>query len=252
MEQPDHETTVPRSRFQQLGPTGLLALLWTIAPAIAGLVLLGYVGAVSDWLLARPTTGLTIYIAIFIIAGGCGLLPTYAQAIVGGWVFGFSIGLPAALIGFTGAALLGYGITRCVSHDKIEQRINESPKARAIRNALVGHGQGQTFFIVALLRLPPNSPFALTNLAMASTGVPLLPYVCGTMVGMLPRTAVAIGLAAMASESAHDIQEFIKDGPGIEIFIGGLIVMFIVLGVIGSIANRALERLETNHTSDID
>lgn len=236
----------PPSRWKQLGPTGLLAVLWTIAPAVAGIALLANVGEVSDWLLARPGTGLSIYVAVFIIAAGCGLLPTYAQAIVGGWVFGFMVGLPAALLGFTGAALLGYGIVRCVSHDKIEQRISENRKAQAIRDALVGHGPWRTFFIVALLRLPPNSPFALTNLAMASTGVPLVPYVAGTFFGMLPRTAVAIFFAAMAAREAADIQGFIKDGPGPVVLISGLVVLFIVLGVIGVIANQALERLDVN------
>jgi uncharacterized membrane protein YdjX (TVP38/TMEM64 family) len=240
----------PPSRWKQLGPTGLLALLWTIAPAVAGIALLGHMGQVSDWLLARPGTGLSIYVAVFIIAAGCGLLPTYAQAIVGGWVFGFMVGLPAALLGFTGAALLGYGISRCVSHDKVEQRINENAKARAVRDALVGHGPWRTFFIVALLRLPPNSPFALTNLAMASTGVALVPYVAGTFFGMLPRTAVAIFFAAMASREAYDIQEFLSEGPGPIVLIAGLVVLFIVLGVIGVIANQALERLDVNRNGN--
>lgn len=237
------------ARMRQLGPTGLLALLWTIAPAVAGILLLGNVGEVSDWLLERPAVGLLVYVSVFIVAAGCGLLPTYAQAIVGGWVFGLTIGLPAALLGFTGAALLGYGIARCVSHDKVEQRINENRKARTIRNALVGQGPWRTFFIVALLRLPPNSPFALTNLAMASTGVPLVPYVAGTFFGMLPRTAVAIYFAAVASERARDLQEFIKEGPGIWVLLAGLVALFIVLGVIGVIANQALERLDVNRNN---
>lgn len=252
MELPKDDTPAeqkpPRSHWKQLGATGLLALLWTIAPAVAGIALLGHIGPVSDWLLARPATGLTIYVTVFIIAAGCGLLPTYAQAIVGGWVFGFMIGLPAALTGFTGAALLGYAIVRFVSHDKIEQRISENRKARAIRDALVGHGPWRTFFIVALLRLPPNSPFALTNLAMASTGVPLVPYTAGTFFGMMPRTAVAIFFAAMASSSAKDIQQFIKEGPGPIVMITGLVGLFIILGVIGIIARQALERLEANRT----
>ncbi len=235
-----------KSRWRNFGPTGLLALLWTVAPAVAGIVLLTYLGAVSEWLLERPATGLTIYVTVFVIAAGCGLLPTYAQAIVGGWVFGFLVGLPAALLGFTGAAMLGYAIARLVSEDKIEQRISENRKAQAIRNALVGHGPIRTFFIVALLRLPPNSPFALTNLAMASTGVAIIPYVAGTFFGMMPRTAVAIFFAAIASRDAKDIQEFIEEGHGLPMLIAGAVVMFIVLGIIGVIANQALERLETN------
>lgn len=237
--------------WKRLGPTGLLALLWTAAPAIAGIVLLTYIGPVKDWFHAYPDAGLAIYTAIFILAGGFGLLPTYAQAVLGGWVFGMMYGLPAALIGFTGAALIGYVIARLVSHDDVERTINEHPRARVIRNALIGRGPWRTLGIVILLRLPPNSPFSLTNLAMASTGVGIMPFAIGTMFGMLPRTAVAVFFAATASAEGHrDIQGFVREGPGWAVFVGGLIVMFLVLGVIGSIANRALERLEGRTEDD--
>ena len=134
--------------------------------------LLGTLGIVGPWLKSQDLQGVAIYIAGFAILSGLALLPTYAQAIVGGWVFGFAVGVPAALLGFTGAALLGYGIARSVSHDKIEQKINANRRARAVRDALVGHGPVRTFFIVSLLRLPPNSPFAATNLVLASVRAP--------------------------------------------------------------------------------
>lgn len=234
-----------RQRLRQLGPTGLLALLWTAAPAIAGILLLGYIGVVSDWLHHDLALGLIIYTLVFIVAGGCGFLPTYAQAIVGGWVFGIAAGIPAALLGFTGASLLGYGIARTVSRDKVEAMINENRKARVVRDALVGCGRWRTFIVVALLRFPPNSPFALTNLAMASTGVAILPYIFGTMIGMMPRTTVAVVFAATASREARDIQEFVREGPGPYVLIGGIVVMLVVLAILSAIANRALERL--NH-----
>lgn len=213
-------------------------------PAIAGIALLAYIGELSDWLNDREATGLLIYVAVFIAAGGCGMLPTYAQAILGGWVFGIAAGLPAALLGFTGAALLGYAIARTVSQDRVEQTIAENPKALAVRNALVGKSFARTLLIVTLLRFPPNSPFALTNLAMASAGVAIVPFVIGTMIGMLPRTAVAVVFAAAASREARDIVEFVREGPGPIILIGGIVLMFIVLAIIGAIANHALQRLE--------
>jgi uncharacterized membrane protein YdjX (TVP38/TMEM64 family) len=233
-----------RELLRRLGPPGLLALFWTAAPAIAGIALLTYIGVLSDWLLDRGEMGMVIYIVVFIIAGGCGLLPTYAQAILGGWVFGVTAGLPAALLGFTGAALLGYAIARTVSQDRVEQTIAENRKALAVRNALVGKSFARTLLIVTLLRVPPNSPFALTNLVMASAGVAIVPYVIGTMFGMLPRTAVAVIFAAAASREARNIVEFVREGPGIAYLIGGLVVMFIVLGIIGAMANQALQRLE--------
>lgn len=238
-----------RDYLRRLGPTGLLALVWIWMPALMGFAVLVWIGPISDWLTARETAGVIIYVAVFIVAAGFGLLPTYAQAILGGWVFGVAIGVPAALMGFTGAALIGYGIARSVSRDRVERTIEENPRARVIHQALVGKSFVRTLLIVTLLRMPPNSPFALTNLVMASAGVAIVPYVIGTMVGMLPRTALAVALATAASREARDIVEFIDDGPGLLVLIVGLVMMFIVLGIIGAIANHALQRLEVDTTA---
>lgn len=232
-----------REYLRRLGPTGLLGLVWTACPAIAGTLLLVYLGTVSEWLDARGALGVLIYIAVFVVSAGLGFLPTYAQAIVGGWVFGFWFGFPAALTGFVGGSLVGYFVARTVSRDRVEELIEQNRRAQAVRDALIGHGFWKTLLIVTLLRVPPNSPFALTNLAMAATGVRIVPYFFGTLFGMAPRTGVAVLFAAAASAESRDIQEFIKQGPGLAVFIGGAVVMMIVLGVIGVIANRALERV---------
>ncbi len=248
-------STVPepkRALWKRLGPTGMLALAWTATPAVVGITLLVYVGAVSEFLHDQGEFGLLIYIGIFMLSGGFGLLPTFAQAIIGGWVFGAAVGLPAALIGFTGASLLGYFIASFVSRDRVDEMIRSNRRALVVRNALIGKGWWRTLGIVILLRLPPNSPFSLTNLVMASTKVAIVPYAIGTMVGMLPRTAVAVVFAATAAASGHDdLQGFIKDGPGPAVLIAGLVVMFIVLGVIGLIANGALEKLDRGNADDL-
>lgn len=230
------------SRWRQFGPVGILGVLWTLAPAIAGTILLVRVESVSDWLISLGALGPLVYIAIFVVSGGCGFLPTYAQAIVGGWVFGPAVGIPAALAGFTGASMLGYLIARFVASDRIEHVIESNRKARVIHEALVGHGAWRTFGVVTLLRLPPNSPFALTNLMMASAGVATIPYLLGTMIGMLPRTAVAVVFASMAANQGRNIVDAMKQNPAM--FMLGLVVMVVVLMVIGSIAKRALARLE--------
>lgn len=233
--------------WRRLGGTGLLGVAWTVLPALAGIYLLAELAPVSQWLLARGGFGVVVYVAAFIVLAGFGLLPTYAQAVLGGWVFGLAIGIPAALAGFTGAAVIGYTITRLVSRDRIEELICEHPRAEAIRDALVGRGFARTLGIVTLLRIPPNSPFALTNLAMAASGVALPVFTLGTLLGMAPRTIVTVAFAAAgAATGAADIQTFVADGPGLWWFLVGLVSLVVVLGIIGRIANKAIARvLET-------
>jgi len=241
---PESGETEKHHLLKRLGPAGLLGLLWASMPAIAGFVLLGNIGSASDWLLSHEATDVAVYVAIFAISAGFGFLPTYAQAILGGWVFGAWIGLPAALAGFTGGSIVGYVITRVISQDRVEKEIADHPRAEAIRQALIGHGFWRTLGIVTLLRVPPNSPFALTNLAMASSGVRLAPYVIGTAVGMAPRTAVAVILASRAAATgARDIQEFVTEGPGLLVLLAGAALMFIVIGIIAAIANKAISHV---------
>lgn len=240
---PSSPRDAPASTLRALGPTGLLGIAWTAAPAVCGTLLLVGLAPVSEWLLHHRSLGVVVYVALFVVGGGLGFLPTYAQAILGGWVFGLAAGLPAALLGFTGGGWLGYAIARRVSRDRVEELIESKPKARAIRDALVGRGRWRTVLVVALLRLPPNSPFALTNLVMAATGVPLPAFLAGTLLGLVPRTALAVGLAAAASSTgAVDIQTFARDS-GPELLVAGVVGGVAVLGVVGAIARRALRRL---------
>ena len=231
------------SLARTLGPAGLLGLAWTAAPAVCGTLLLASLGPLSEWLLYHRPLGLALFTVVFVLGAGLGFLPTYAQSILGGWVFGVALGLPAALVGFTGGALIGHAVARRVSKDRVEELISNDAKARAIRDALVGRGTGRTLLVVALLRLPPNSPFALTNLVMATTGTPLPAFLGGTLLGMLPRTAVAVSLAAAAAATgAEDIQTFVRHrGPWL--LGAGVVGGMAVLGVIGAIARRALRRV---------
>lgn len=244
---PEYPKPLPaekRSLLQRLGPAGLLGLLWTVAPALGGIFLLARIDYASEWL---QTHGLAmsvfVYVSIFIVSAGLGFLPTYAQSILAGWVFGIWIGIPAALAGFGGASLIGYAIARTVSRGRVERVIEENIKARAVRDALIGQGFWKTLGIVTLVRVPPNSPFALTNGVLASSGVKLLPYFIGTVVGMTPRTSAAVILANhWSSQGAKNIQEAVKDR-GMMTIVVGLVTAFIVLGIIGYIANKALDRV---------
>ncbi|MDG2423828.1 MAG: VTT domain-containing protein [Phycisphaerales bacterium] len=213
-------------------------------PAILGFVLLAKLGPVSEWLTAQGYLGILIYMAVFAVTAGFGLLPTYAQAILGGWVFGTAIGIPAALVGFTVAAAIGWSLARMISGSRVEHLLRKHRKADAIRKALIGRSTLRTFGIITLIRIPPNSPFALTNLLIAACGVRLGMCILATAIGMLPRTAIAVVFAAAAqSTGAKDIQTFVKDGLGIWVLICGVVVMLIVLMIITSIGQKALDRI---------
>jgi uncharacterized membrane protein YdjX (TVP38/TMEM64 family) len=94
---------------------------------------------------------------------------------------------------------------------------------------------------VTLLRVPPNSPFALTNLALASVKVPLWTYLGATLVGMAPRTAAMVWIGGeLQGLLAEDAAKAEKPT---WLIVGGIVSVVAVALVIGSLANRALNRM---------
>jgi uncharacterized membrane protein YdjX (TVP38/TMEM64 family) len=226
---------------RRLGPAGPLAVVSAVMPAVAGIVLLANIKAAGNWVAA---SGVFSYAAAFAILAGLALLPTYAQAVVGGWAFGFATGFPAALLGFVGGALIGYELGLRASGDRVLRLLEERPKWKTVVDSLVHGGFWRTLTIVTLLRLPPNSPFAITNLVLSSTKVARLPYLLGTLIGMAPRTAwaVSIGASARAAFGSELTGDAVADAKK-KIFFVGILATVAVLLVIGQLAKKALERV---------
>ncbi|QDU84174.1 SNARE associated Golgi protein [Planctomycetes bacterium Pla163] len=231
-------------RVQDLGRTGVLAVVWTIMPALSTIFLVAYLGDLSDWFVAQGANGPLLYGAAFAIVAGLGFAPTYSLSFLAGWAFGFGVGTTTALGALLGAALVGFVVAHLVSSAHARSLIGRYPKAEAIRRALVGRGAWRSAGVVALLRVPPNSPFSLTNLVLGASGVGALPYVFGSLAGLAPRTAIYVGLgAAAAADGAQDLGEALSNGPGWPVVVGGIVVVLVVLNLIGKIAQRALESI---------
>lgn len=233
----------PPPTTRELAPAGILGVLWATLPAAGGFYLLAKIGAIAELLEGAGSRGVAIYVAAFALASGLGLVPTYALSVLGGWLFGAKTGGAAALLGFTGGALVGWLVSRLVAQDRLRELCESHPKARVVRDALIGRGWLRTLGIVALLRVPPNMPFALSNLAMAGAGVPLSAYLPGTLIGMAPRTILMVAFAAAAaSRGARDIQSFVKESDGKWLFIAGVATLVVVLAILARIGQAALRR----------
>lgn len=241
----DTPDTPRAKRSKRLVATTVLAVLWGTTPPLWGFILLANLGPFSEWLREDQTRGIVVFIGLFILAAGSGLLPTYAQAILGGWAFGFRDGFLASIVGFVGGAFVGWCIARLVAGRGVEAWLDSKPKARIVREALVGHGFWRSLLVVTLLRVPPNSPFALSNLAMSASGVKLGPYLIGTALGMMPRTAIACWIAAEGASHAADLQALVKEKGWMTAIIG-VLILGVSLGIIGLIGRAALRRAMKN------
>lgn len=232
---------------KKLGPASWLALAAVAVPPLGGFLILGFIDTIAQWLTGHKEAGVWIYAAAFAVAAGLALLPTYSQSILGGWAFGISTGFPAALVGFVVGSAIGYAIARPVASDRVARLFAEHPRWVVVREALIGRGFWRTLGIVTLLRLPPNSPFAATNLVLASVRVPWVIYLVGTAVGMSPRTFAAVWLGHSLQGQFTSMKLALEQDKPAWLIIGGIaltvVVVIVVLGVFGHIANQALKRV---------
>jgi uncharacterized membrane protein YdjX (TVP38/TMEM64 family) len=224
---------------RRLGPAGPLAAISAVLPAVCGIVLLYNASTAGAWLRQQ---GAAVYAGLFALLAGFSLLPTYASAIVGGWAFGLRTGFGASLLGFLGGALIGYEIALRASGDRVQTLVAEQPKWKAVIDSLVHGSAGRTLAIVTLVRIPPNSPFAITNLVMASTKVGRIPFLVGTLVGMAPRTFLAVSIGAGLGEVLS--KDAIDDARRHYIFWGIGAAVAVVL-IIGQLGKKALERVSS-------
>ncbi len=211
-------------------------------PGVMGIVLLANMGRASDFLRARTDhggseflTGVAMYVGIFILTAGIGMLPTYSQAILAGYAFGLVWGFPAALIGFTGASIIGYFIAATIARDRVENEIHHHPKAEIVRDAFVKHGFWRALGILILIRIPPTSPFSLMNGIMSVSGVRLIPYVIATAIGMAPRTFAAVWIGS-------GVQDWSEQSKPKWMIISGIVLTVIVVIVLGQFANKAIAK----------
>lgn len=242
--QPESESSVSApTRDRRLLASGVLGVLWISLPPLAGIYILVELQDIARFLQQDLTHGFWAYVAVFAITAGLGLLPTYSQSFLGGWVFGLQWGLTGAIMGFTGGAAIGYLFARLVTGDSVDRWIDRHPRGRVIRDTLARGSTLRTLLVVTLLRLPPNSPFAMTNYALSATRVPFWLAMTATPIGMLPRTAIVCFLASAAvSEGAQNIMEAVEDKPiwAIVFAIGTSIA---AIAIMGRLANRALAKL---------
>jgi len=236
-------TASTRTAARRLAPLAIVSLA---LPPLGAVLLLGHLSSIGPWLQGLGGRGLALYIAGFAIFGGFALVPTYAPAILGGWAFGDRLGIPAALAGFVIAAAINYAWARRLSGGHAATLLAERPRWLAVRNALVGRSWSKTLLVVALVRVPPNSPFALSNAALAAARVPIGAYLVGTLIGLAPRTAIAV--KAGAHLSTLDFGQPHAFGSA-AVALG---VSVVALGILGWMARRALDSALAQSTPDGD
>ncbi len=181
-------------------PTPSLAVLRLIALGLllAGtgiaLMVLGTDG-IGDVLerAAESTWGALAFVLLYIFAV-ITLVPGTIGTITSGAVFGFAVGFPVAMLGGTIGATIAFFVARGLGREGSQELLGS-------RLMSLDDWLGENDFVsIVILRLMPIVPFNLLNYAAGLTAMRPSRYIAGTVVGMVPGTALTTFAASRADD----------------------------------------------------
>lgn len=224
--------------LRRLGPAAPLAIAVTVLPPIGSIVLIAVATTTNlgHWMRANPSMSMPLYVVAFWVLGIC-CLPTYAYSVLGAYAFGFWGGTAAAMLAYVGACAIAFAIARAIARDRVVPLVERYPKLAAVRHVLAEASFGRSLFVIALLRISPASPFAISNVILGASGVRWPAFALGTFIGVVPRTVAVVWIASRASSLSFEA------GEGWWLFAVGVIATVIAVGVIGRLAHNELERM---------
>ena len=121
-----------------------------------------------------------------------------------GWLFGFWPALGVVSFASSTGATIACGLSRTLFRDAAAKRLGS--RLHLIEESLARDGD----FYLLTLRLLPQVPFFLINLAMGLTRYPLWRFYWISQLGMLPATCVFV----YAGSQAVDLKTLVEQGPG--------------------------------------
>jgi phospholipase D1/2 len=190
---PDDQTVPSASRsFVILGAlVVVLVAIWRLTPLgrLFDVAHLAAIGRTVRAAPAAPALVVLVYAAAVLVL--CPLTPLLvATALVFEPARAFALGLAGALT----SAALGYGIGRLVGWHR--PRWLENPRVEPLRARLRRRG----ILTMATVRLVPLGNFTLSNIVAGAIRIPLLDYLLGNALGLLPGL---LALTVLARQLHH-------------------------------------------------
>ncbi len=220
-----------------------MALVSAFLPIAGSMTLLIFILPIGHWLRDNWQAGIFVFLAGTFVFCGLALLPTNVIGIVGGWAFGFEVGLLVLMMGILGSSLISFMINSRISGEHLSKAIEKHPRSSAIYKALLQDDVRKTTIIIILLRTSVLMPFAFTNFLMAASRVSLKAFLIGTAVGMLPRSAAVVFVGSGLSELNPD------DASETTFFAIGLAATVVSVITIAVLSRKALLRMTRAESS---
>ncbi len=177
---------------------------WVMAAALVTLFAVAYIYLpVSEWLITFQNwvqgfgpLGWVIFIVVYALTSFV-LIPGSILSIGAGVAYGLWA-FPLVIIGAVLGSALSFLAARYVFHDRVQQKISNYPRFKAVNEAIRDEG----WRVVLLLRLSPALPFSLQNWFLGLMPVGFWPAQIATLFGIMPGTLLYIWVASLGGEAA--------------------------------------------------
>lgn len=187
-------------------------------------------------------TGVFYYAFIYMIAEILAI-PATPLTLSAGYLFGVQNGILTVLVGATGAACVGFWISRTFLRDYVESTLlapaadGSSPNTLAKLDKAIGK---EGFKLLVLIRLSPIFPFSVTNYLYGASSIDFGSYLAGTLIGFVPTTTAyvytgMIGQALTAGDGA--------DQPWY-VYAGGFVILGGLVKLVTDVATGIIETIE--------
>lgn len=177
------------------------------------------------------------YVGLYAVAA-VAWIPGSILTLAAGAIFGLLEGTVFTLIGATLGAALAFLVSRYIARSAVERKLGNSPKLRAVDEAVAREGAK----VVFLIRLSPVFPFNALNYALGLTKVRFRDYVPASALGMIPGTFMYVYAGHAAGQIAAGTAGAGPEGVGRWVMLGvGLLATVAVTVVVTRAARRALE-----------
>nr|WP_262924049.1 VTT domain-containing protein [Spirosoma liriopis] len=173
--------------------------------------------------------GITLLCAITSAA----LTPPTMLALIFGYFLGWQAVLPLFLVNMGGILFINL-LVRWLDHERFLSFLRRNPKAQSVLDRILNKELEVIFFA----KLSPILPFGLTNLLFALSGAQLKNILLGGLLGMMPRTLLAIW-------SGHEAREIrtLLENPNQSSWTQIIIVVLVIVSIAGlwQVIQRALK-----------
>jgi len=187
-------------RFFSLGSSKLLLYTFLMPLLVSGfLTWCGW--GLSSGTIETLQEGWWWFFPLAVLLMGTALFPTTFTAILVGFLWSFE-GMGAMVIAYQAAALLGFFLGKGLAGEWLRAWAKANPKKVQFTERL----RHKPLLLVVVSRLSPALPFSVNNLLMAGLGIPWKTFFWGGLLGMLPRTLVAVWIGASAADLKNAVE----------------------------------------------